>query len=244
MFMFLSGTGYSLLYMAFVQRRKLSLLIKNDELIAYIGTVIVFALIIAGILILKHTYGWYQALEEGLFQVTSVITTTGFATVDYTKWPFAAQMILMLLLFTGASAGSASGGLKMIRVVFIFKYIKKELFKILHPSAVLPIRVNDTPVPVEIMGQMMSFIIFYFAIFAVSAFAMTMIEGNTTIGVMGAIATLGNTGPGFGSLGPMGNFDALAPVTKIICIFNMLIGRLELVPFLALLHPDMYNIKK
>lgn len=132
----------------------------------------------------------------------------------------------------------------MIRVVFIFKYIKKELFKILHPSAVLPIRVNDTPVPVEIMGQMMSFIIFYFAIFAVSAFAMTMIEGNTTIGVTGAISTLGNTGPCFGSLGPMGNFNALAPVTKIICIFNMLIGRLELIPFLALLHPDMYNIKK
>lgn len=243
-FMFLSGTGYSLLYRAFVQRRKLSLLIKNDELIAYIGTVVVFALIIAGILIVEHTYDWYKAIEEGLFQVTSIITTTGFATVDYTKWPFAAQMILMLLLFTGASAGSASGGLKMIRVVFIFKYIKKELFKILHPTAVIPIRVNDTPVSNEIMGQMMSFIIFYFAIFGISAFAMTMIEGNTTIGFTGAISTLGNTGPCFATLGPMGNFDALAPVTKFICIFNMLIGRLELIPFLALLHPDMYNIKK
>lgn len=243
-FMFLSGTGFSLLYKAFVQRRKLSLLFKNDELIAYVGTVFVISSIIAAILFLCNTYNFYEAIEESLFQVISVITTTGFATVDYTKWPFAAQMFLMLLLFSGACAGSASGGLKIIRLVFVYKYIKRELLKILHPNAIIPVRINGTPVQNEIMAQMMSFVIFYFGIFAITAFIITMAENNTTIGFTVAISTLGNTGPAFGVIGPMGNFDSLSVFTKFICIFNMLIGRLELIPFLAILHPDFYNIKR
>lgn len=242
-FMLISGTGYSMLYKAFVQRRKLSLLFKNDELLTYLGIVFFASLFIAIILAFFRTYDTYQAIEESFFQVISIITTTGFATVDYTKWPFAAQLILMLLLFTGACAGSASGGLKIIRVVFVYKYIKRELFKILHPNAVIPVRINNTPVSNEIMAQMMSFVIFYFAIFAITAFLITLIESNTTTGFTAAISTLGNTGPAFGIIGPMGNFDSLSIFTKLICIFNMLIGRLELIPFLAMLHPDFYNIK-
>lgn len=242
-FMFLSGTGYPLLYKIFVQRRPLTLL-KNDEFFTYIGVIFSFSLLIALCLFFGKTYDVYSAVEESVFQVISIITTTGFATVDFTKWVFPAQMLLAILFFTGACAGSASGGLKIIRLVFVYKYIKRELFKILHPNAVIPVRVNGFAVSNEIMAQMMSFVIFYFAIFVVTAFFATLIEKNVTVGVMGAIATLGNTGPAFGAIGPMGNFDFLNTSTKLIFIFNMLIGRLELIPFLAMLHPDFYNIKK
>ena len=94
------------------------------------------------------------------------------------------------------------------------------------------------------MSQMIAFVIFYFAIFAITAFITTLIEGNVAVGVTGSIAALGNTGPGLGQIGPLGNFDFLHTSTKLIFIFNMLIGRLELIPFLAMLHPDFYNIKK
>lgn len=242
-FMFLSGTGYPMLYKIFVQRRPLALL-KNDEFFTYVGIIISFSFIIALFLVFDRTYNVYEAIEESIFQVISIITTTGFATVDYTKWPFVSQMMIGILFFTGACAGSASGGLKIIRLVFIYKYIRRELFKILHPNAVIPVRVNGSPVSNDITAQMMSFVIFYFAIFAITAFAVTLIERNIPVGITGAIASLGNTGPGLSLIGPMGNFDFLHPATKMIFIFNMLIGRLELIPFLAFLHPDFYNIKK
>ena len=242
-FMFLSGTGFSMLYRVFIQKR-IRILFKNDEFFTYLALTLFCALAITVVLIFDKTYDISTAIEESLFQTVSVITTTGFATVDYTKWPFVAQMILATLFFTGACAGSASGGLKIIRLVFVYKYIRRELFKILHPNAVVPVRVNGSTVPNEIMAQMMSFVIFYFGIFAITAFISTMIEHNASIGCSGAIASLGNVGPCFGLLGPMGNFDFLQTSTKIIFIFNMLIGRLELIPFLALLHPDFYYIKK
>lgn len=242
-FMFLSGTGFSMLYRVFIQKR-IKILFKNDEFFTYLALTLFCALAITVVLIFDKTYDISTAIEESLFQTVSVITTTGFSTVDYTKWPFVAQMILATLFFTGACAGSASGGLKIIRLVFVYKYIRRELFKILHPNAVVPVRVNGSTVPNEIMAQMMSFVIFYFGIFAITAFISTMIEHNASIGCSGAIASLGNVGISFGLLGPTGNFDFLQTSTKIIFIFNMLIGRLELIPFLALLHPDFYYIKK
>lgn len=242
-FMFLAGTGFSMLYKVFVQRR-LNILLKNDEFFTYIGIILFCSVLITCVLIFNKTYNLGTAVEESLFQTISIITTTGFATVDYTKWAFPAQMILAVLFFTGACAGSASGGLKIIRLVFVYKYIRRELFKILHPNAVVPVKVNGVTVSNEIMAQMMSFVIFYFGIFAITGFLATMIEHNVSIGGMGAIVSLGNVGPALGVLGPMGNFDMLQPATKIIFIFNMLIGRLELIPFLALLHPDFYYIKK
>ncbi len=242
-FMFLAGTGFSMLYRVFVQRR-FRILLNNDEFFTYVGMILFSTVLITCILVFNKTYCLETAFEQSLFQTISIITTTGFATVDYTKWAFPAQMILAVLFFTGACAGSASGGLKIIRLVFVYKYIRRELFKILHPNAVVPVKVNGITVSNEIMAQMMSFVIFYFGIFALTAFLATMIEHNFSIGTMGAIVSLGNVGPALGSLGPLGNFDMLQPATKIIYIFNMLIGRLELIPFLALLHPDFYYIKK
>ena len=242
-FMFVSGTGFALTY-RLIQKRNLSLLSKNDEFKVYFGLTVIFSILIAYILFVQHEYTIGKAIEEGTFQAVSIITTTGFATVDYTNWPHIARLSLFILFFTGACAGSTSGGLKIIRVLLVLKYIRREISKILHPSAVIPIRVNDIPVSNDIISQTVSFVIFYFMIFVITAFAVTLIESNYTIGISGAIATLGNVGPAFGIIGPMGNYDSLSVATKIIFIFNMLIGRLELIPFLAMFNKDFYNFKR
>ena len=121
--------------------------------------------------------------------------------------------------------------------------VKIEVAKILHPNAVYPIKINKTIVPHEVIRQIIAFICFYLLIFAISAFLIAVIENNSTMGITSSITMLGNIGPGFGAAGPMGSFDVLHPVSKAICIFNMLVGRLELVPFLAMLHIDFWNIK-
>ena len=114
----------------------------------------------------------------------------------------------------------------------------------MHPNGVYPIRLEGGVVSSETAQQIMAFVIFYFALFGITAFITGFIEQNSTIAVVGSIATLGNIGPGFGALGPMGSFDDLNTATKFIFMFNMLIGRLELIPFLAILHKDMWAIKK
>jgi trk system potassium uptake protein TrkH len=241
--MFLSGTGFALIYRTFVQK-KFKTLKKNEEFFTYCGLILFCSIVISTLLITNNTYPNDTAIGEAVFQSISIITTTGFATVDYTHWPFIAQVILVILYFTGACAGSASGGLKVIRLVFVYKYIKRELFKILHPNAIQPVRVNGIVIQNEIMAQMMSFVIFYFAIFAITALITIFIEENVTLGFIGSIATLGNVGAGLSAIGPMGNYDGLHSITKLIFVFNMIIGRLELIPFLAFLHPDFYYIKK
>ena len=242
-FMFISGTGFAMTY-RIIQKRDFSLLAKNDEFKVYLTLTVIFSVFIAAILFMQNTYTIGKAVEEAVFQAVSIITTTGFATVDYTSWPSLSKIALLMLFFTGACAGSTSGGLKIIRVLLVLKYIKREIEKILHPQAIIPIRVNDIPISNDIISQTVSFVIFYFMIFGITAILVTIIENNYLVGFSGAIATLGNVGPAFGIIGPMGSYDSLTVATKIIFIFNMLLGRLELIPFLAMLNKDFYNFKR
>ena len=175
----------------------------------------------------------------------TIITTTGFASVDYSQWNLRAKLFLFILMFSGASIGSASGGLKLLRLIVIFKYLKRQISKIHHPQGVYPIKINRTIINEDTVKQIVSFVIFYYGIFVITAGLLVFIEQNCTVGIVSAIATLGNIGPGFGNItGPMGSYDSLQFSSKIICIFNMLIGRLELIPFLALLHPDFWSLKR
>lgn len=243
LFMFLAGTNFALQYKIYVKRNFLSLF-KDYEFRLYFFVVLIFSIIIAVVLVTLNGYNIEKAIESALFQVISIITTTGFYTVDYNDWNLRAKLILFILMFCGASIGSASGGLKLLRLIFIFKYLKRQVSKIFHPNGVYPVKINRVIINEDVVRQMISFVIFYYTIFAVTAVILTYIEENTIIGISSAIATLGNVGPGFGAIGPAGNFSSLQNISKIICILNMLIGRLELIPFLALLHPDFWNFKK
>lgn len=243
LFMFLSGTNFALQYKVYVKRNFLALF-KDDEFKSYVFIVLAFTIFIAVTLTTHHIYDFAKSLKEAFFQVVSIITTTGFASVDYNQWNLRAKLLLFLLMFTGASIGSAAGGVKLLRLVLIFKYLRRQIAKIHHPNGVYPIKINKVIVPEDIVRQIVSFVIFYYAIFGLSAVLIVYIEQNVIVGTSAAISTLGNVGPGFGVIGPMGNYGSLEFLSKCICIFNMLIGRLELIPFLALFHPDFWYLKR
>lgn len=243
-FMFFAGFNFALQYRAFIKGKILSLF-KDDEFRLYVFIVTVFTLLIALTLTSHHIYDFAMSLREAFFQVLAIITTTGFASVDYSDWNLRAKLFLFVLMFTGASIGSASGGLKLLRLVVIFKYMRRQIAKIHHPNGVYPIKVNKVIISEDSIRQMISFSMFYYGIFVVTAIMLIFIEQDAITGMASAIATLGNVGPGFGSvIGPMGSYSSLHLSSKIICILNMLIGRLELIPFIALLHRDFWNLRK
>ncbi len=242
-FMFLSGMNFSLQYKIYI-KRNFKAIFKDDEFKLYMGVVILFTILIAITLTTHNIYDLKKSTEAAFFQVVSIITTTGFVTVDYNEWNIRAKLLLFILMFTGASIGSASGGVKLLRIVFIIKYLKRQISKIYHPNGVYPIKINKTIVSEDNVKQMISFVIFYYTIFVITAVIIIYTEQNALIGVSCSIASLGNVGPAFGIAGPMGNYASMHFITKLIFIFNMLIGRLELIPFLALLHPDFWNLKK
>lgn len=241
-FMFIAGINFALMYKVYLTRKP-SLLFKDEEFKTYAGIITIFALSIATILFFCNSYNIWEALTSGVFQTLSVIITAGFATVDFSNWHLNAQIILFALYFCGACAGSAAGGMKIVRWLFLFKYLKREIAKILHPNAVYPIKINKSIVQPEVSQQIIAFIFFYFLIYIISSVIISIAENNMTLGFTGSIAALGNVGPAFGAIGPMNSFDILSPTSKTVCIINMIVGRLELIPFLAMLHPDFWNIK-
>lgn len=242
-FMFLSGMNFALQYKIYI-KRNFKALIKDDEFRVYFFIVVFFTLVITATLVSHNIYNVQKAFESAVFQVISIITTTGFISVDYNEWNLRAKLLLFILMFSGASIGSASGGLKLLRIVFIFKYLRRQISKIFHPNGVYPIKINKIIINEDIVKQMVSFVMFYYAIFAISAVLLIYIEQNVIVGVSTSIAMLGNVGPAFGAVGPLGNFSELHFLSKIISIINMMVGRLELIPFLALLHPDFWSLKK
>lgn len=241
-FMFMAGINFALLYKTYLNKEPLTLF-KNEEFRVYTGIVFIFSLLIGIALFVNNNYNPFESITAGLFQTLSIMITAGFASVDFNQWDVTAKLLLFALFFVGACAGSAGGGLKVVRWLFLFKYMKREIAKILHPNAVYPLKINKAIVQNEVAQQIIAFIFFYFLLFGISALFISILEHSATTGLTGSIATLGNVGPAFGVLGPMSNFDSLTQWTKIICIINMLVGRLELIPFLAMLHPDFWHIK-
>ena len=240
-FMFLSGANFILQYKVFIQRKWKELL-KSEEFFTYLALVIFFSLAITFFLQISHQGSLLNNLLNSAFNTVSIMTSTGFASCDFIKWSTDAKTMLFAAMFSSACAASTSGGLKIIRWIFLFKYIKREVAKIIHPSAVYPIKLEGRAISTDIAQQMMAFCVFYFFIFALSAFVVGLIEKNPAVAVSGSITTLGNIGPGLSAkIGPMGSFDCLALSTKWIFIFNMLIGRLELIPFLSFLHKELWT---
>jgi trk system potassium uptake protein TrkH len=242
-FMFLAGGNFALQYRFFLKRKPLAM-VQSEEfrfyclIILFVSTCLCLALPVSG------NAGWQDTIRDSLFQIISIITTTGFSSVDFALWSVAAQTILFTVMLVGGCAGSAGGGVKVIRVLFGFKYLKREITQIIHPRAILPVKIDHKSVPNDIQRQILGFLLFYLVLMTFSALLVTIIEEDGSIGLAGTAATIGNIGPGFGKIGPMGSFGGLAVTTKIIFIINMVVGRLELIPFLAMLHPDFWSFRK
>lgn len=241
-FMFFAGASFNLEYKVFEKRNPL-LFFKSDEFNLYLGVVLATSVLIALILCFENNYNIADAVRHSLFQVISIMTSTGSGSADYTKWSYSAQVMLFIVMFFGSCASSAGGGIKMTRWLLVIKSMKNEIVRILHPNAVVTVKIDNNVVAPEVLRQVVVFVFYYFFTFAVGAILITLIEQSHTVGLAASITALGNIGPGFGVNGPMGSFENVHVCSKIIMIVNMLVGRLELIPFLIMFQKDFWNIK-
>lgn len=239
LFMFLAGTNFTMTYFALHGRfRKV---IRNDEFRFYSGFCIMISLVVGLVIYGLGLDHLELALREALFQVVSIITTTGYITADYTAWTPFITVLFFVMLFFGASAGSTSGGVKIVRHIILIKNSILELKRQLHPNAVIPVRYNGKAVSSDITYNILAFIMIYIFIFAVGSIIMGVL-GSDFITAIGAVATcLGNIGPGIGSVGPVDNFASISAPGKWLLSFLMLLGRLELFTVLILFTPYFWK---
>ncbi len=240
LFMFIAGINYIIVYRS-IKNKKPTPLFKSEELKIYLIVTVVLSLLLALSLIINSNYDIKHALLNSSFEIVTTMTTTGFAIDNYIKWDAISKVILFLAFFTGGCAASTSGGIKIIRWVFIVKYLKRELNKIIHPQGVYPIKLEGSAIASDVASQMVAFLIFYFLIYAIGVLLVLFIEHSSTVAFSTVAATLGNVGPAYGIVGPMDNFSILHGSTRWVLILLMLIGRLEIIPFLAILNKDLWK---
>ena len=251
-FMLIAGTNFVLTY--FALKGKIQKVFKSEEFKYYLFGIIGISLIVAASIYffqdpnLQTTvahpkiYGEAEsAFRHAIFQVTSIITTTGFVTADFTMWSFFASGIFFALFFTGGSAGSTSGGIKIVRHIIMLKNSFLEFKKSLHPNAIIPVRYNGKAVNQNIVFNILSFFILYMSIFIIGTVIMTFLGLDIKSALGATASSLGNIGPAIGSVSPVNNFSHLSIGAKWFCSFLMLIGRLELFTVLILFTPFFWR---
>lgn len=233
-FMILFGINFSAYYL--VLSRKFREAIRIEEVRLYLGVILGFTLLIA--FNVRDMFGsFFESFHHALFQVASIITTTGFATVDFNLWPAFSKSLLVLLMFIGACAGSTGGGIKCSRIVLMLKSVKKEMQYLIHPRAVRVNKMDGRRVQHEVMRSVNVFLIAYLLIFAVSVLLVSLNCEDMVTNFTAVATALNNVGPGLELVGPVENFGFLHPLSKIVLMFDMLAGRLELFPMLLLFTP-------
>ena len=238
-FMILAGINFSLHYQ--MLRGKTLAFWEDTECRFFLGLILVFILLVT-----LDIYGSvYTSIKDAFrfasFQVTSILTTTGFATADYEKFPGLSQVLLFICMFIGASAGSTGGGMKCARVIVCFKYCYRELFKIIHPRSISHIKINGTVISDEVLRSIMGFLALYIGLFIVSSILLACM-GVDMMTAFGAVAAcIGNIGPGFGTVGPTENFAHLPAMGKWLLSWCMLLGRLEIYTVIILFVPEFWR---
>ena len=239
-FMILFGVNFNLYF--FLLIRDFKPVWKNEELRAYLGIILAAVAVIT-----LNISGQYpnplKAFRYALFQVASIITTTGYATADYNAWPMLSQCILLMLMVIGACASSTGGGIKVSRFLMVLKCIKREIKQMVHPKSISIIRVNDKKVGADVLRSLYVYLMAYAGIVVGSVLIVSIdnLDFGTTFSSV--LATLNNIGPGIADVGPVGNFAEFSPLSKIVFCFDMLAGRLEIFPFLMLFTASAWNRK-
>ena len=250
LFMFLAGTNFVLSYFAF--KGKVQKVLRDEEFKFYRIFIALFAILVALVVYFKaevpvsdyHPMVWGEAesaFRHALFQVLAVITTTGFVTSDFTAWTPFLTVFFFGLMFAGGSAGSTSGGIKVMRHILIIKNGLLEFKRTLHPSAIIPVRFNRKTVTEHIVYNIIAFFVLYMLLFIVGAFVLGILGLDFVSAIGGAASSLGNVGPAFGTLSPLNNFSELPALGKWWCGFLMLAGRLELFTVLILMTPYFWK---
>lgn len=237
-FMLLFGVNFNVYYLILVRRFKQAF--GSEELHAYLSFIAVATLAIAfNVLNLYQDFG--EALHHSFFQVASIITTTGFSTVNFNHWPEFSRFLLVLLMVVGASAGSTGGGIKTARVLILFKTIKRQLRRMLHPDSVMVLRLDGRPISKQVQHDTSAFFIVYCLIIGVSTLLVSVDNMSFATNITAVLATINNIGPGLDVVGPVGNFSAFSPFSKLVLCFDMLAGRLEIFPVLFLFAPSVWK---
>ena len=237
-FMLLFGVNFNAYYLILFRQAKKAF--KIEEVRWYFAIIFLSAFVIFTDL-MQFYPSWGDAIRDSFFQVATIITTTGFATADFNLWSATSKSTLVLLMFIGACAGSTGGGLKVSRLMILIKTIFKELTSYLHPKSIVKIKMDDKPIEHEVVRSANVYFITYMIIFVVSVFCLTF-ENKDLVTIFTAVAaTFNNIGPGLEMVGPTANFANFSDFSKLIMIFDMLAGRLELFPLLMLFHPQLWK---
>ncbi len=236
-FMLIFGVNFNLYYLIII--RKLRTAVKSEELWWYFGIVAVSAALITA-----NIYPLYNNLADSLrlsiFQVATIISTTGYATADFNMWPSLSKAILFILMFVGACAGSTAGGLKVSRVVMLFKSVRANLKRMLHPRSVDSIRLEGKSVDTTTATNVAAYLAIYFICFGAMFLLISFENHDLETNISAVAACFNNVGPGFGKVGPIGNYDIYTPFSKLVLSFAMLLGRLEIMPIILLFSPSVW----
>jgi trk system potassium uptake protein TrkH len=225
-FMVICGMNFALHFAAL--RGNFKAYLQDSEFRLYLGVIAVCSLLITFNLVYSAGHSAGDAARSSLFTVSSIITTTGFATADFDRWPDFSRYILLVLMFVGGCAGSTGGGIKNVRHLILFKSASRQILKLLHPQAVVPVRLGRAVIPDEVVDNVQSFFFLYILIFIASTLYIASHGLDLISAATSVAATLGNIGPGLGQVGPMTNYVELPASAKILLSFCMLIGRLEI----------------
>ena len=239
-FMFIAGANFSL-HLWFLQKGARPRYWRDEEFRLYAILAAGASVAIGASLVIFGDHGPGKAILDATFQVTSILTTTGFGSADYLLWGFGSQMALFCMMFLGACAGSTAGGMKLMRIIVLFKHGVTMAYKEIHPRAIYKIRFNGSVVPDDVMMRILGFFLLWIFIFFVCSLVLGAM-GVDMITAMGAsVACLGNVGPGFGDVGPTSNFAGIPAAGKVLLALAMLLGRLELYTVLVILTPPFWK---
>ena len=238
-FMFLAGTNFTLHF--HLLRGRPSAYWKSEEFRFYVIILAGFSALLTASNLAAGADRLGEAARQAVFQAVSIATTTGFTTADFGVWSFSAQLILLILMLVGASAGSTSGSIKVIRFMVILKQGMVELKKLLHPRAVIPVRVDGRSVPPDVVIGILGFILLYVGLLLLATLALAFMGIDLVTAFSGVAASMGNIGPGLGSLGPASNYSQIPAAAKWVLSFTMLAGRLEIYTLLVLFTRDFWR---
>ncbi len=237
-FMILFGVNFNVYFLILFKKWKQAF--KNEEVITYLLIILASTLLITWNA--RQSFSGYpEAFQQAAFQVGSIITTTGYATTDFNLWPQTSRTVLVLLMFIGACAGSTGGGVKVSRFLILIKTVAKELKLLLHPRSIKKVRIDGKTIEHETVRSTNVFMFTYILIFAISMFLLTFDNYDLTTTFTAVAATLNNIGPGLELVGPTGNFSFFSNGSKLVMIFDMLAGRLELFPMLLLFNKSTWK---
>ncbi len=239
-FMLMAGINFALYY-SFLWRRSLKTFWDNSEFRFYICIMLCAFLLMAWDLLANSDYSTAKAFEETAFTSASLQTSTGFAVSNYDMWPVFSRAALLTLMLIGGCAGSTAGGVKVVRIVVLFKYAIRQIRMAIHPGTIISIRIGGRVISEKIISRIIGFTVLYAGVLITGVLIMIGLGYDMTTSVSSIIATVGNVGPGLGSIGPEGNYAFISMPGKIVLMICMFIGRLEIFSVLALISPEFWR---